>query len=191
MQSNSIKECIPNALSILRMLLTVLFAFLIFKSKFLLGEIVFVLAAFTDFFDGFLARKWNATSQLGAIIDPLADKFLMTVSYLVFFNAKLIPSCVCAIVVGRDVLIVSVVLLCKALNIKLEMAPLESSKINTATQLMYIIFIIACNSIFMHVPLTWELSVSSIIVCMSTIISGIHYIVKYRWIKDAVCKNMR
>ncbi|GHT93269.1 hypothetical protein FACS1894122_08240 [Alphaproteobacteria bacterium] len=192
MQLSSVKKCIPNVLTVIRILLAFLFGFLIFKNEFLWAEIVFVLAAISDFFDGFLARRWKVISEFGTTVDPLADKLLMTVSYLVFFYIGVIPGYLCAIVLGRDILIVSVVLLCKVLDIKLKIAPLKSSKVNTCTQLIYIIFILACNYQLMNVPMTWELWLGSIIVSLSTIVSGIHYAIEYRWIiKDVVCKNKR
>ncbi|MDR2681748.1 MAG: CDP-alcohol phosphatidyltransferase family protein [Holosporaceae bacterium] len=191
MLSFNAKRNIPNALSVLRIFLTVLFVPFIFKKNFSVAMGIFATAAVTDFFDGCLARRWNVTSKFGAVIDPLADKFLMTLSYFSLFYLDFIPGYVCVIVFGRDVAILLAVFLCKIAHVELEIVPLKSSKINTVTQLIYVFFVIACNFLFINIPLTWEIQASSIIVSLSTIVSGIDYVLKYYWIKDAICKNKR
>ncbi|MBI4510693.1 MAG: CDP-alcohol phosphatidyltransferase family protein [Deltaproteobacteria bacterium] len=66
---------------------------------------VFVLAAATDLIDGFLARFLNQKSQLGALLDPLADKLLMVVSLLVGVHVGAVPSWLAVVVIGRDALL--------------------------------------------------------------------------------------
>ena len=72
---------IPNALTLLRILLIPLFVYLAFidlgKNHIAWALLVFVVAAFTDFLDGYLARKWKVISNFGKIADPLADKLLV------------------------------------------------------------------------------------------------------------------
>ncbi|MDR3179658.1 MAG: CDP-alcohol phosphatidyltransferase family protein [Holosporaceae bacterium] len=191
MLSYNIKKNIPNTLSILRIFLAIFFILLLFKKNFSAAAGVFAFAAITDFLDGFWARKWHVTSELGAIIDPLADKFLITLAYLSLFHMDFIPGYVCAIVLGRDIAIVLGVLLCKIHRVELKIAPLKSSKINTATQLIYVFFVIVCNLLSTNIPLTWEMPICSLIVSLSTTVSGFDYVLKYYWIKDAILKNKR
>ena len=69
---------IINILTLVRILIAVvIFTFLAIKNYYLLALFLFFIAGLTDYFDGFLARKFNATSQLGEILDPLADKILI------------------------------------------------------------------------------------------------------------------
>lgn len=72
---DAIKRVIPNCLTFGRILLIVPFIWFIYKDL-RISFLIFCLAALTDAFDGRLARKWNATSNFGAILDPLADKII-------------------------------------------------------------------------------------------------------------------
>lgn len=75
------KQQIPNALTILRFLLVPVFVYFLFGSveldRMLIATIIFIIASFTDYLDGLLARKMNVISDFGKIMDPLADKLLV------------------------------------------------------------------------------------------------------------------
>ncbi len=92
---------ITNLLTILRILLApIIFVFIAFEFNFLLSLILFLFAGLTDYFDGYIARKYNATSTLGEILDPIADKILVIFlffglainlsSYIIGFAASII-----------------------------------------------------------------------------------------------------
>ncbi|HVW49508.1 MULTISPECIES: CDP-diacylglycerol--glycerol-3-phosphate 3-phosphatidyltransferase [unclassified Trinickia] len=66
---------------------------------------IFVLAALTDWFDGFLARKWNQTSAFGAFLDPVADKLMVTAALLVLVQLSRIESAIALVIVGREIAI--------------------------------------------------------------------------------------
>jgi cardiolipin synthase len=66
---------------------------------------IFVLAALTDWFDGYLARKWNQTSAFGAFLDPVADKLMVTAALLVLVQLSRIDSAIALIIVGREIAI--------------------------------------------------------------------------------------
>ena len=66
---------------------------------------IFVLAALTDWFDGFLARKWNQTSAFGAFLDPVADKLMVTAALLVLVELARIQSAIALVIVGREIAI--------------------------------------------------------------------------------------
>jgi cardiolipin synthase len=142
------------------------------------------MAATSDFLDGYCARKFHATSTLGSMLDPLADKVLMTSTYALFAYVKYIPSYAAAIVIGRDFLILAAVIMCKLRSIDLEICPLTSSKINTTIQLLFVILVLACKSMAMNIPLLMKLC--GLIVSISTIFSGVEYVQKYYWIKDKI-----
>ena len=96
---------IPNILTFFRALAAPFF-FVLFLSNnrdlILLAAIIFVLAAITDFFDGYLARKMNVTSEWGAFADPLADKFLTTSVFIAFVIIKIVPLWMVVIILLRD-----------------------------------------------------------------------------------------
>ena len=75
---------IPNILTILRLIAVPVFIFASLRGDFLLAFILFVSAAFTDMFDGMIARRFNQRSRLGAILDPVADKTMLVCGYLFY-----------------------------------------------------------------------------------------------------------
>ena len=71
----------------------------------LLAMVIFVLAALTDWFDGFLARKLNQTSAFGAFLDPVADKLMVTAALLVLVQLSRLDSAIALVIVGREIAI--------------------------------------------------------------------------------------
>ena len=183
---NRLTAQIPNLLSGFRVVASFYFAHLVLKNQLWWAFFLFSIAALTDFLDGFFARKFNVVSDFGRMLDPLADKFLMVVSYSIFTYVSFIPLWATVIVVARDALILFTVLLCKILNIFLKISPLFSSKINTAVQLIFVIIILLSKCL--GIESYWLVLFGSIAVCISTIYSGFDYFRNYYWIKDAICK---
>ncbi len=175
---------LPNIITLLRILLAISFIIAFLNSHFYLSLILFSLAAISDFLDGYLARKWNSSSKLGAILDPAADKFTIISSYFLFYLLNIIPAYLAIIVIARDLLILFTVGICFLGHVKLKFSPLFSSKINTTIQLIFIIIVITCKSFSINI----SLNILMWIVGFSTIYSGVDYLVKYRWIKNVLFK---
>jgi CDP-diacylglycerol--glycerol-3-phosphate 3-phosphatidyltransferase len=66
---------------------------------------IFILAALTDWFDGYLARKWNQTSAFGAFLDPVADKLMVTAALLMLVQLARLDSAIALVIVGREIAI--------------------------------------------------------------------------------------
>jgi len=100
---------IATALTCLRIALTFPFLYLIGLGRFDIALVVFFFAGVTDFFDGYIARRFNQQSRLGQILDPLADKFLIASAFVVMAlphsGFPSIPVSLAVLVIGRDVLI--------------------------------------------------------------------------------------
>ncbi|MBL6956115.1 MAG: CDP-diacylglycerol--glycerol-3-phosphate 3-phosphatidyltransferase [Chlorobium phaeobacteroides] len=99
---------LPNLLTILRILLVPVFMFLLLlesPSMKLLGVIVFIIASLTDIYDGYLARKYGLASRLGAFLDPLADKFLITSAFLIYVWEGYLALWMVLLVALRDVVV--------------------------------------------------------------------------------------
>ena len=140
---------LPNFLTILRILLIP--CFLGFMLYYKPGEnefrtvalFVFLLAVFTDALDGFLARIWRQKTKLGSFLDPLADKLLLITAYLVLtLNTELsvrIPLWVTIIVISRDIIILSGVVLIVVMTGDIKIRPAPSGKITTFFQMATII----------------------------------------------------
>lgn len=110
---------IPNLLTFLRMALIPVFAILLVYGQFGWSFIVFFVAGISDGVDGFVARRFNQQSELGTILDPIADKLLMTTAFIILTLPSIFPTAphlrhlpvpfwVTAAVIGRDVLIIAV-----------------------------------------------------------------------------------
>ncbi len=67
--------------------------------------LIFVLAALTDWFDGYLARRWNQTSSFGAFLDPVADKLMVTAALLVLVHLARLDTAIALVIVGREIAI--------------------------------------------------------------------------------------
>ena len=102
------KLTVPNQLTILRMILTPLFVFFFIQNSIsdkLTGTILFTLAAATDWYDGYIARKLNIVSRWGQFMDPLADKILISSALIVFASLGYVYWWMVNIIIIRDFLI--------------------------------------------------------------------------------------
>jgi len=94
---------LPNALTLLRLLAIPIVLLLLVAESDVLAVTVFVLAALTDFLDGIVARRWGETSYLGAALDPVADRLMLSSVAVVLAIRGILPFPIVAILVGRDV----------------------------------------------------------------------------------------
>ncbi|KAJ1345317.1 hypothetical protein BSLG_000830 [Batrachochytrium salamandrivorans] len=97
---------LPNALTFSRILLTPAIGYLIVQQDFTFACGLLAIAAFTDLLDGYLARLFNQKTVLGSVIDPAADKILMTTLALSLYQAGLVPLYLTTLIIGRDVALV-------------------------------------------------------------------------------------
>lgn len=178
-------KSLPNFITVSRILLSFLFVSVFLKNDFVLSLVIFSVASISDFFDGYIARKFKITSKFGAMMDPVADKILMFISYLLFAYTKIIPWYLAIIVISRDLLIIAVVSICLVKKINLKFSPLMSSKINTTVQLLFIGLVLACKVFTINL----SLDIFVWIVCCMTIYSGLDYLRRYRWIKNELCSG--
>ena len=94
---------VPNALSVLRIVLVVIFCYLTLADRSFVGAfVVIAVAGITDFLDGFIARRWSQTSRLGELLDPLADRFTALAVPLVLWIAGFVPWWLVVILLVRD-----------------------------------------------------------------------------------------
>jgi len=98
---------VPNALTLLRMLLTPIFGYCWWRHRYALAITAFAIASVSDFLDGFAARLLNQRSHLGQVLDPAADKLLVMVTFVVAAATGAVPVWLATLVIGRDVLLAS------------------------------------------------------------------------------------
>ena len=138
---------IPNIITLGRIILVPVIVWAIGSNQMEIAFAVFVIAGVSDAIDGFLAKRFGWETELGAYLDPLADKLLLVTSYVMLSIPNLriglvIPAWVTALVITRDVVIVVVALVLHlAIGIS-RFPPSPLSKINTAAQLVAIIAVL-------------------------------------------------
>jgi cardiolipin synthase (CMP-forming) len=128
---------LPNLITILRILLVPFTIWLMISQKFDLAFLAFVVAAVSDGIDGYLARRFNLHTELGAYLDPLADKALLVSIFVVLGILQFIPAWLVILVATRDVLIIGAVVLAWIMDKPVQMKPLFISKVNTAAQIVF------------------------------------------------------
>lgn len=126
---------IPNYITILRLLLVPFVVWAMLSEHEIAALLGFVTAGLSDGVDGYIARRYNMKSELGAYLDPVADKLLLVSVFIVLAYQEMLPLWLVAMVVFRDALIVSAVMLSAVMGNPVEMHPLLVSKANTATQI--------------------------------------------------------
>jgi len=132
---------IPNALTVARILCTPFFIALFLNGRYMAALSMFALAGVSDALDGFLARVLSQRSALGAMLDPLADKVLLTASFICLASVDWLPAWLVVTVVSRDVLILVGVALLSfwGQDMRLRIRPSVLSKITTACQMFLIL----------------------------------------------------
>ncbi|MCD4787542.1 MAG: CDP-alcohol phosphatidyltransferase family protein, partial [Desulfobacterales bacterium] len=126
---------IPNILTVIRILLTPLFVIFLLKNLFSFALLVFTIAAISDALDGLFARYFNQHTALGAYLDPIADKLLLTSAFVSLAILKIVPGWLTVIVISRDILILLGVVIFAMTNIDFEVKPSIASKCTTVAQL--------------------------------------------------------
>jgi len=175
---------IPNLLSLFRMGLIPLFVILVMNGDLRKALLVFVVAGVTDALDGFIARFWHQQSPLGAYLDPMADKLLLTTAYVMLSIPGLnhgtrIPPWITILVIARDVLMVSVALvLYLAAGVK-RFPPSVLSKVNTILQVAAVVLVLVAGSFPDLRSIELAAETTLYLVAGLTVASGLHYIYLY------------
>jgi cardiolipin synthase len=125
---------IPNIITLGRILLVPVIVWAIASGEMEIAFAVFVVAGISDAVDGFLAKRFNMASELGALLDPLADKALLVSIYVSLGIWGAIPRWLVILVVSRDIMIVGAVIISWLFGKPIPMKPLMVSKLNTVAQ---------------------------------------------------------
>jgi cardiolipin synthase (CMP-forming) len=175
----------PNSISVARILLVPLVIWFIITGQFTLAFLGFLAAGVSDGIDGFLARHFNQRTDLGAYLDPIADKALLVSIYAALGFLKILPSWLVILVVSRDVLIVGAVILAWILDRPLAMKPSWISKVNTAAQIMLVIAVLGGQAMGMALGAVEPLGLA--IVGFLTFVSGALYM--QTWVRHIANGN--
>jgi len=168
---------LPNALCVLRMLLALPVAWLLVHERYAETFLVLGFAAVTDGLDGFLAKQFGWTSELGKILDPLADKILLVTVFITLCVVGLVPLWVAAIAVFRDIVISFGAIVYRVLYGPIDGNPTKISKFNTLCQIVYVLSIVAHTNSGMISDRA--LHILAILVVLTTTVSGAEYVMTY------------
>jgi cardiolipin synthase len=171
---------IPNLLTFMRMALIPAFASMLFYGHYELGLAFFVIAGISDGIDGFLARRFGQESELGTIIDPLADKLLMTTAFVILSLPNVLPQVrhlpvpfwVTVTVIGRDILILMVAMAITVFTGFRGFKPSFWGKLSTLVQVLAVTLILfsAVSGYSFYLPTTYTITT------LLAFVSGVHYV---------------
>ncbi|OVE81572.1 hypothetical protein BVY03_02930 [bacterium K02(2017)] len=132
---------LATKLTIGRFLLVPVFTYYFLIDNFKLALLILIIASITDVTDGLLARRYNMATALGSVLDPLADKFLMMITFLVLTAKSILPWWLALVVLGRDFYIVfGALYLYFIRQLKIEFKPTILSKRTTFAQFTLLVF---------------------------------------------------
>ena len=134
---------IPNIITLGRILLVPVIVWAIASNQLEIAFAIFVIAGVSDAVDGFLAKRFNMSSELGALLDPLADKALLVSIYVALGIWGAIPHWIVILVVSRDIMIVGAVIVSWVFGKPIPMKPLMVSKLNTVAQVTFAALVLA------------------------------------------------
>jgi len=169
---------LPNTLTITRIVIIPLFITSIIYKRYDYALLLFVMAALTDTLDGFIARLTNQKTVLGTFLDPLADKFLLVTSFILFSINGWLPKWLTITVISRDIIVVTGWMLIYFITHTSTVRPTVTGKAAIAMQLILLCYVLLDINMVsfpdLHDALIWSTAVI-------TIVSGLHYI--YRGFK--------
>ncbi len=168
---------IPNLICLLRIALTVPIIVLLAEGHYGQTLALFAVAAVSDMLDGYLAKTFGWASELGKVLDPLADKLLLVSVFITLACIGLVPVWLAAIAVLRDVVIGVGAAIYKWLFGPLEGRPTMPSKLNTLVQLLFVIAVV-WRAAFMDLP-EWTIQGLGAGVLVTTVVSGVDYVMTY------------
>ncbi len=174
--SRSLRQ-IPNVISAIRILLVAPIAVALARHQLATALVLFGVAAFSDAADGYLAKRFDWRTELGAVLDPAADKLLLATVFVTLAYLELVPLWLMIAAVARDVVIVIGALLFRYCIGPLEVRPSIVSKFNTLCQAAFILAVV-CRAAG-SVPPAWVVMWLGSLVFVTVAISGIDYILIY------------
>jgi cardiolipin synthase (CMP-forming) len=168
---------IPNLITLARILLVPVVIWAITSGEMRVAFLLFFAAGLSDAVDGFLAKRFGMATELGAYLDPVADKAMIVSIYVALGIAEALPRWLVILVVSRDVMIVGAVILSWLVDKPIALKPLLVSKLNTAAQIALALTILAA------IGFTFDATVAveglTVLVASLTLLSIAFYVVEW------------
>ncbi len=168
---------LPNLICVTRIALVWPIVAALRSGNYDLAMLIFAIAAVSDGLDGYLAKRFHWTSELGKLLDPAADKLLLASIFVSATWLGMVPRWLTAAAVARDVLIALGALVFRVWFGPLRGRPTPLSKLNTALQLTYLLAVMA-HAAF-HFPGAAALAALAAVTLATTIFSGLDYVMAF------------
>jgi cardiolipin synthase len=164
---------LPNTLTILRILSIPVFVICLLYDRFFIALLIFIGAGITDGLDGLIARFCHQRTAIGAYLDPIADKLMLTTAFIVLAVLGIIPSWLTVIVITRDVIILLGILILHLTSHQVKINPIFLGKTSTVLQIVTIGWaLLTPSSIVMKTLFPAIMWVTAGLIALS----GLHYI---------------
>lgn len=165
---------IPNLITLLRFALVPLVVWGLLSGEVGIAFAAFLAAGVSDGVDGYIARRFNQRSELGAWLDPIADKALLVTTFAMLGALGALPLWLVVIVISRDVAIAMAVMVSSLIGYPVTVRPLFVSKANTTVQI--VLAVVSLGSLAWLGPLPTIHAVLIVAVTVLTILSGLAYL---------------
>jgi cardiolipin synthase len=170
---------IPNLITIARLISVPLIVVLMGQERWGLAFTLFVAAGVSDGVDGFIARRFNMRSEFGAYLDALADKALLVSIYVTLSVTGVLPGWLAIVVVSRDLMIISAIMVSWLMGRPLPIKPMFVSKLNTGVQIAFAALVLGTKAFILDVPTLY--GAGMVLVTALTIITAAAYLA--RWMR--------
>ena len=168
---------IPNLITLGRILLVPVVVWAITAGQMQIAFALFLAAGISDAVDGFLAKRFGMATELGAYLDPLADKAMLVSIYVALGITDAVPRWLVILVVSRDIMIVSAVILSWLVDRPVTLKPLTVSKLNTVAQIL--LALVVLGALAFNLDAVWAIYGLIALVAGLTLASVILYLVEW------------
>ena len=168
---------LPNIITVARIVSVPAIVWLIITGHMQAAFLLFIAAGISDGVDGFIAKNFNQVTELGAYLDPIADKALLMSIYVALGFRGDLPSSLVILVVSRDILIIGAVVLSMLVDRPVTVAPLMVSKVNTAGQIILAGLVLAKLGFGLPIDNVVQLTIWA--VAGLTVASGLAYLIEW------------
>jgi cardiolipin synthase len=168
---------LPNAITLARLASVPLAIWLVLGGRYAAAFWIFIAAGLSDAADGYIAKRFDRRTPLGAVLDPAADKALLTGLHVTLFMTGHLPGWLVALVVLRDILIVLGYVALRASVGPQHLGPLFISKINTLIQIALVGFVLARLGVGAQAG--WGTSLLIVAASVTTVLSGLSYLLRW------------
>ncbi len=166
---------IPNIISIFRIFLVIPVIYYIWQDNWQIAFSLMLLAGISDGLDGYIARTFRWESELGATLDPIADKVLLVCIFIVLGIKGIVPQWLVVLISSRDAIIVAGLILYKLMTNELKINTLFISKVNTS--LLIILVLLHMFNLAISPVSELLFNIMSIMIVVTTVVSGVLYVI--------------